>query len=196
MQKCILLTGFEPFGGRQLNQSFESIKDLQGQEINEYLIIVQQLPVVWQEAANIVIKSIKKYSPMAVVMFGEASSSEFIRLEQRAVNKRANYQDNLSNFPPSLIINESPDASFELFSTLNLQNIYNSLINIYPVEYSNTAGEYLCNETFYKVLNTDSAQIKGFIHVPTSPQFNLQLAIKIVVSKIAADLSDPNSSIK
>ncbi|CAL6024336.1 Pyrrolidone-carboxylate_peptidase [Hexamita inflata] len=188
MQKCILLTGFEPFGGRQINQSFEIIKDLQGQEINEYLIIVQQLPVVWQEAANIVIKSIKKYSPMAVVMFGEASSSEFIRLEQRAVNKRAN-QDNLSNFPPSLIINESPDASFELFSTLNLQNIYNSLINIYPVEYSNTAGEYLCNETFYKVLNTDSAQIKGFIHVPTSPQFNLPQAIKIVVSKIAADLS-------
>ena len=165
----ILITGFEPFNNDAVNPSFAAVKLLKD-EINGERIIKLELPVVFYEAADIVIKNILNYDPKAVIMTGVAAGRNFITPEVIAVNiADARIPDNKKNKPPFQKISAtSPDG---LFSTLPVNEMVENMNDAgLDAQLSYSAGTFVCNDTFYRVmdfLRTNNFHTPcGFIHVP------------------------------
>ncbi len=194
----ILITGFEPFNNDTVNPSYEAIKLLED-EIHGEKIVKLELPVVFSEAADIVIKNILTYNPKAVIMTGVAAGRSFITPEVIAVNiADARIPDNKQNKPSFQKISAaSPDG---LFSTLPVNEIVEKMNDAgLDAQLSYSAGTFVCNDTFYRVmdfLKTNNLRIPcGFIHVPNPkgmPQGSdmdivdiakgLEIAIEVIIS--------------
>ena len=204
-QATILVTGFEPFGGDTTNGSWEAVKHLQGKRIGGATVVVAELPVVWGKAGEQLHGLILKYRPQAVIAFGQAGA-EPVRLETIAHNVRQEYKDNAGALPPTDVISTS--APQTLGTALDVAAIQKSLQTAkIPVVESKDAGGYLCNETFYRLMNDPDAQTtpRGFVHVPplnatvtaadgSKTVFDsktLAAAADAVVSSVAASLSAP-----
>lgn len=168
-QKYILVTGFEPFGGEKTNGSWEAVQHLDGTVIADKKVIVYQLPVIWENASEKLVTLIKKYHPVAVISFGEAGA-EPVRVEMTAKNTRDKNEDNANKMPPTSFISASAPPT--LRTTLNVDVITLRLHEGgIPVTLSQDAGGYLCNETFFNLMNfsgprKSSSIRRGFIHVP------------------------------
>ena len=168
-QKYILVTGFEPFGGEKTNGSWEAVQHLRGAVMADKKVIVYQLPVIWEKAPEKLVALIREYHPVAVVAFGEAGA-EPVRVEMVARNIRGMIPDNAGKMPATGLIFAS--ASPTLRTTLNVDVITKRLHEAgIPVTLSQDAGGYLCNETFFSLMNfrgtERSSDIRrGFIHVP------------------------------
>ena len=168
-QKYILVTGFEPFGGGKTNGSWEAVQHLQGAVIANKKLIVYQLPVIWEKASVKMVALIQEYHPVAVIAFGEAGA-EPVRVEMVAKNSRDFYRDNINQKPATNFISLSAPPT--LRTTLNAGLIIKRLHEAgIPASLSQDAGGYLCNETFFNLMNfaetgkTTSIR-RGFIHVP------------------------------
>ncbi len=168
-ENIILVTGFEPFGGDTTNSSWEAVKPLAGKHYRHADVVIAQLPVVWDEAEAMLRALIKIHQPKLVVSFGQAGS-EPVRLETTAHNHRGSIPDNKAALPDSEVIDAQGPAT--LGSTLPLAIIENRLLEAdIPVGFSNDAGSYLCNATFYTLMNNPVAEWaksvpRGFIHLP------------------------------
>ncbi len=165
----ILITGFEPFNNDTINPSYEAVKLLKD-EINGEKIVKLELPVVFYEAADILIKNILTHNPKAVIMTGVAAGRSFITPELIAVNiADARIPDNKKNKPLFQKISAtSPDG---LFSTLPVNEIVENMNDAgLDAQLSYSAGTFVCNDTFYRVMDfikTNNLHIPcGFIHVP------------------------------
>ena len=71
--KKILITGFEPFGDEQINPSWEAVCRLPD-EISGYSIHKLLLPVVFGDAAQMVIDEANKISPNVIISIGQAEA--------------------------------------------------------------------------------------------------------------------------
>jgi len=168
-QKYILVTGFEPFGGAKTNGSWEAVRHLQGTVIANKKVVVHQLPVIWENASKKLLTLVREYHPVAVVAFGEAGA-EPVKVELIAKNIRDMISDNSGKQPATGFISASAPPT--LRTTLNVNVIARQLQEAgIPVDLSQDAGGYLCNETFFSLMNfpgTENALNirRGFIHVP------------------------------
>jgi len=168
-QKYILVTGFEPFGGEKTNGSWEAVQHLDGTVIANKKVVVCQLPVIWEKASEKLAALIREYHPVAVVAFGEAGA-EPVRVEIVAKNTRDMYGDNAKKMPSTDFISASapPTLRTSLNTDVITERLHEGGI---PVTLSQDAGGYLCNETFFNLMNFSGAEItlnirRGFIHVP------------------------------
>ena len=162
----ILVTGFEPFGGDITNGSWEAVQHLQGKRVGDETVVVAQLPVVWGKAGDQLRELIRKYHPQAVIAFGQAGA-EPVRIETIARNERRPYKDNAGALPPTDVVAASAPATIP--TALNVVAIEKGLHAAkIPVRESQDAGGYLCNETFYVLMDdSDVQQVpRGFVHVP------------------------------
>jgi len=201
----ILVTGFEPFGGDKTNGSWEAVKHLQGKRFGDETVVVAELPVVWGKAGEQLHGLILKYHPRAVIAFGQAGA-EPVRLETIAHNTRQEYKDNAGALPPTDVISTSAPQTLD--TALDVGAIQASLEAAkIPVVQSKDAGGYLCNETFYRLMNDPDAQTipRGFVHVPpldatvtaadgskiVFDSRTLAVAADAVVSSVAASLPVP-----
>ncbi len=194
-QKYILVTGFEPFGGGKTNGSWEAVQHLNGTVIANKKVIVYQLPVIWEKASEKILKLIREYHPVAVVSFGEAGA-EPVRVEMVAKNTRDMYGDNINQMPATNFISASAPPT--LSTTLNADVITKRLHEVgIPVTLSQDAGGYLCNETFFNLMNLSGTKKslnirRGFIHVPplnakvVMPDSTVLSFDKITLEKTAA----------
>jgi len=166
--EIILMTGFEPFGEKSLNSSWESVRQFDGLVLQKgRRIVTLQLPVIWETAAGILQQAIDIYNPVLVLSVGQGG--ELIRLEQNAHNQNGEILDNTGKLPPSeVIIPGGP----EVYSTaFNLDTIVAELANAHITVYtSESAGRYLCNFISYQVYHY-LAKLKPetrmlFVHVP------------------------------
>ena len=169
--KKILITGFDPFDGQSINPSSEIIKKLNDLD-QTYQLIKLQVPVVFEESANLVIPMIIQEKPDVIILLGQAGGRKEISLERVAINiDDARIPDNKNNQPVDQVI--KPDGKNAYFSTLPIRTIVNQLKD-YPIGISNSAGTYVCNHLMYQVLYTlDIHHIQakaGFIHVPFLPE--------------------------
>lgn len=160
----ILVSGFTPFGDETQNATMSLIKKV---EKDANIIL---LPTVFKKAGEIIIKEIERIQPDYVVMLGQAKGRNRISLERVAININSSViSDNDGNIYTEEIINENgPDA---YFSTLPIIELKDRLLDKrIPVHISNTAGTYVCNDTFYRVMDyikLNNLKIKaGFIHIP------------------------------
>lgn len=171
----ILITGFEPFGNPipETNGSWEAVRQLDCKKFGKIMLVVEQLPVVWDEAAIALKKHIHDNKPVAVICFGQAEGDP-VRIEQFAHNERYSNLDNKQNGPATFEI--CSKAPKELETWLPLKEIEASLnVSKIPFRRSTYAGAFLCNEIFYKLMYDPGTYeatkiIRGFIHVPALDQ--------------------------
>lgn len=165
--KTLLLTGFEPFGGQTVNTSWEVVKRLTT-TIGDYRIVTLQVPVVFELAAETVIRKADDVHPEVILCLGQASSRTAITPEYVAINLRnASIPDNAGNEPHDEPVAEGgPDA---IFATLSVRRIAEAISQAgMPAEISYSAGTYVCNDLLYGLLHHyQGTGVKvGFIHVP------------------------------
>ncbi len=189
--KKLLITGFEPFGGEKINPSWEAVKALPT-EINGYKLIKLCLPVVFGEAAEMVIKEAEKHSPDVILSIGQAGGRVAITPELVAINLRhAKIPDNKGNQPKDEPIIQGGEAAY--FSTLPVRKIAEAIdASGVPSSLSFSAGAYVCNDLLYTLLANFKESKTGvaFIHIPyckeqeKEPSMSIDDVIKALIIAI------------
>lgn len=175
--KRVLLSGFEPFGGRRENSSQVAVEKLAAElranpdsgipaEVDTVIV-----PVVYDEAPKLLLQKMDSFQPDIVISVGEAPDAEY-RLERRARNKDDSpFADNngVARMGET-IVKGAPEY---LRTGLPVDQFYRDLTGAgLASSLSNSAGSYLCNHIFYHLMYAVSveADLKGitagFIHVP------------------------------
>lgn len=168
--KKLLLTAFEPFAGETINPSLEAARQMSRVEFSRALINVAELPVDRHQAVANALELIHKDRPDIIIMLGEAGGRFRINPERIAINvDDFRIPDNAGNQPKDEPIIEGEPAAH--FSTLPIRAITERIVSAgIPAAISNTAGTYLCNRLFYRVMHSISNEglpaIAGFIHLP------------------------------
>lgn len=168
----VLLTGFEPYGGRGVNPSAEVVKRLDGAEIEGHRVAGRVLPVSFAALSERVGQLVAELRPAAAVSLGLWPGEPAIRLERIAVNiadfeipdnDGARLQDDVVE----------PRAPAAIPTTLPLRALEAALLRAgIPVRLSSTAGTFLCNATMYSVMRAAAADTIpcGFVHLPYLPE--------------------------
>ena len=166
----ILITAFEPFGGAETNIT-QSTLSLLPDSFADWAIEKVCLPVSFKRAPIVLREAIATYSPDLVLMLGQCSTGENIRLERFAINMMDSTKgDNDGYIPneeticanqPLALQTPLPINELERFCTDNVQ----------PVQVSNSAGLYVCNRVYYEALYLHQQAI--FMHVPKNMDLTL-----------------------
>ena len=170
---CILLTGFEPFGGESINPSWQLAQALDGEVIAGHRVVTVCLPCVFGMSLEVLHAAIAKYQPQLVLALGQGSDRSQLSLERVAINiDDARIPDNAGAQPvDAVIIN---DAATAYFSTLPIKAMLTALRDAgIPAEISQTAGTFVCNHVFYGLMHAlaDQPGVRGgFLHVPYLPE--------------------------
>lgn len=170
-----LLTGFEPFNGESINPSYEVIKSLP-KEMKDIIIITEQLPTVFNKAAQKLEHLIAKHKPDIIICLGQAGGRFEITPERVAINLQdASMSDNEGAIPQDKKIQQYGENAY--FTKLPIKAIVKELHrNQIPASISNTAGTYVCNDLMYSMLYyleqmPEERNIKaGFVHIPYLPE--------------------------
>ena len=170
MRRPVLITGFEPFGGRTLNASWEAVCRLP-EKIGDTGLEKLLLPTVFGEAAAAAAGRAAELSPSLILCVGEAGDRAAVSLEKAALNFRhARIPDNAGYRPlGEPVIPDGPDG---LFTPLPVQDLVGALAGEgFPVTLSLSAGSFVCNDLFYSLLWAfrGSDTKVGFVHVPAEP---------------------------
>ena len=171
----LLITGFDPFGNETINPAWEAVKLLPS-KVEKVEVIKLQIPTVFGDSIDAILKGVEEHKPDAVICVGQAGGRFDLTIERVAINlDDARIKDNRGNQP----IDEPvyADGQDAYFTNLPLKAMVEEIkkINI-PASISNTAGTYVCNHVMYGVLHhihtATSTSVKkgGFIHVPFIPE--------------------------
>ncbi len=172
--RSVILTGFEPYGGRALNPSAEIVQALNGQEISGAGIAGHVLPVSLERLPRHIEEILSGPEPAAVVNLGLAPGEPMIRLERIGVNlAEFELPDNDGRVLEDAALDRAGREG--AFSTLPLRRIEARLLAAgIPARLSLSAGSYLCNATMYAFLGKLRERgwhaPCGFIHLPYLPR--------------------------
>ena len=160
-----MLSGFEPFNKALTNSSELVAREIQKCDF-DFELKTCILPVVYSEAFAKLQTIVSEFEPDAILSLGQAEGRTAISLERRAVNKDdVSMPDNSGEIRSNQVIVH--DADHELPTTLPIDEIYDALFSAeVPVEYSETAGNFLCNNLFFNSQFSFSSTPSGFIHLP------------------------------
>lgn len=165
----ILVTGFKPFLGEALNPSAEILIRLQTrQEFNDKIKTLL-LPVVFSEAFELLKNEFQSGKYSQVVMIGQAGGRSKISLERVALNWfETEFPDESGWTPKKEAIDKM--AAPAIFSEYKIEDALEKLkAHEIPVEISLSAGGYVCNFLYFKVLSELTKQAL-FVHVPYLPE--------------------------
>ena len=184
----ILVTGFEPFGGADRNQSWEAVSRLPdriaGCEIRRL-----RIPTVFGEGARAAMACADEIGADAVLCVGEAGGRKCVTPEVIGINLReARISDNAGRQPAGEpVVAGAVDGHF---STLPVRRIRDAVLaRGIPCELSFTAGTFVCNDVLFTLLDRyrGTATGVGFIHVPADgiPAEQLADALTAALEAIA-----------
>lgn len=173
---CVLLTGFDAFGGASINPSWLAVEALDGQVIAGHKIIAAQLPTTFEGSLIELKRLLKLHQPELVICTGQAGGRSSISLERVAINiNDARIADNAGHQPLDVPVIAAGAAAY--FTTLPIKAMLKTLIQAdISAEVSQTAGTFVCNHVFYGLMHTlKSSRRKrvirgGFVHLPFLPE--------------------------
>lgn len=159
MKRSVLITAFDPFGGRDYNPT-ERLLDM----LPADGIIKLTLPTSYSRAPELLRAAVKEHSPSAVICTGLASGRSAVSLEFAALNIRdADVCDNDGERASGQSI--IPGAPNALFTDLDLGEYARSVrASGVPCCVSYHAGTFVCNCVYYHLLTLGVPGV--FIHVP------------------------------
>ena len=208
MTASILVTGYEPFGGRDVNPSQQIVEALARRDVPGVTLHTAVLPVEYDVCVDVVLEEMERVRPDAVIACGLAAGRTSVTPERVAVNVKGTSTDPTSCDNAGIRkldepISDGPDG---IFATLPVRAIQQALVAAgIPSTVSNTAGTFVCNNTMYGILDhlrrEGSSTPAGFIHVPASsemaatdptlpslPLETMERALRIAVGTVAEHL--------
>lgn len=193
--KTLLITGFDPFGGENINPSWETVKRLPD-EIGSYRLHKMQIPTRFGVAAEKVLETARMIVPDAIISVGQAGGRKGITPEVVAINlQEASIPDNAGHQPTDTPVAAHGPAAY--FSTLPVRRMVEGIKAAgIPAQLSFSAGAFVCNDVMYTLLHHfQGTQVQcGFIHVPFLPEqakenvpsLSLDEMVKGITAAIAA----------
>ncbi|MGF1683763.1 pyroglutamyl-peptidase I [Photobacterium minamisatsumaniensis] len=177
----VLVTGFEPFGGEQINPAQMVLSQLQSPIYNAKFVQAgvslhtKVLPVVYRDCIEHCQHEIDLLKPDIVLMLGQAAGRDKISFEKVAIN-HDDYRipDNQGNQPiDEPVVMEAPAAYFTTLP-IKAMALHVSSAGI-PAEISYSAGTFVCNHLFYGIshylANFHEKKIRcDFVHIPLLPE--------------------------
>ncbi len=167
----LLITGFDPFGGAEINPAWEAVKGLPKQ-IGGHTLCKLEIPTVFGKAAEAVLEKAEAFQPDVILCVGQAGGRAAVTPERIAVNIRdAKIPDNEGNQPVGEFVVEDGPAAY--FATVPVKAMADAICAAgLPGQVSNSAGAFVCNDTLYLLLHryAGTATKVGFLHVPYLPE--------------------------
>lgn len=166
----VLVTGFESFGGSEVNSSWETAVRVGQLAPKDVCMENLLLPVSFMRAGKKIREALREKRPDVLVMLGQRGKGESIDIERIAINMiDASNPDNDGYHPQEQTIVDWGEAAY--FSNLPVKTLRDALLHRgIPARVSNSAGLYVCNSTYYNALNEIYEQglpTKAlFIHLP------------------------------
>lgn len=163
----LLLTGFDPFGGENVNASWEAVRNFSAPAGNVQVTALR-IPTVFGKGAQCVIRAAEEEKPDVILCVGQAGGTDSVLVERIGINLRsASICDNEGNQPREEKIDpHGPDG---LFSTVPVRKMADAIRAAgISARVSNSAGTFVCNDVLYTLLNhyRGTATQVGFLHVP------------------------------
>lgn len=174
-QPCVLLTGFDAFGGARENPSWLAVQALDGEEFNGHMLVAAQLPTTFIGSLQVLANLLKLHKPVLVICVGQAGGRNALSIERIAINViDARLPDNAGEQPIDRPVVAGGPAAY--FSNLPVKAMLCALQQAgVAAEISQTAGTFVCNQVFYGLMHALATQHGfkrtrgGFIHVPFMP---------------------------
>ncbi len=172
----ILITGFEPFADEPRNPSGEIALALDGGRVHGVAIRGLVLPVRRESAWPALSVALESHKPRTVIALGLATKRAVVCVEQVAVNIDDFRIADSDGVQPTgePIVADGPDA---YLSTLPVRELVAALRSEgIPARLSRSAGTYLCNHVFYRLLHEAAHRPAAewfeavFVHVPPLPE--------------------------
>lgn len=170
----VLLTAFEPFDETGVNSSERTLAAVRKTGVPGLALLTRVLPVDQRMGPETLIAAVDRLRPDAVVCLGQSARRAAISIERIAINlldfhKPDNAGRKITDRP---IVWGGPAA---YFTTLPVRAIWSAIRKKkLPVELSQDAGSYLCNQVTYRLLHHLATQQlnmpAGFIHLPSLPE--------------------------
>jgi len=172
--KSVLVLGFEPFGGHDINPSELIVRSMEGRRIAGLPISAHVLPVETRSLRGRLDAIVEAEQPVAILALGQAGGRASIGLERIAVNvldfsspdnagETRNRQPISATGPAARFASLPFDAIMESWRERNI-----------PADLSTDAGRFLCNQVLYELLaitqDVDPPVPVGFIHLPYLPE--------------------------
>ena len=172
---CVLLTGFDAFGGASINPSWLAVQALNGEEMIGHTLVAAKLPTTFEGSSQALAKLLKLHRPILVICVGQAGGRSALSIERIAINiNDARIADNAGERPLDTPVVPGGPAAY--FSTLPIKAMLRALQQAdVAAEVSQTAGTFVCNHVFYGLMHALASQRGfkqtrgGFIHVPYVP---------------------------
>ncbi len=174
----LLVTGFEPFAGSDVNPSqriaaalAEALAELR---LDGVQICTAILPIDGATAPGAALAAVQAQRPDAVICLGQATGRSVISIERVALNLLDyGIPDNTGRLVVDQPVVAGGPAAY--FVTLPVRAMLAAVRAVgVPCELSLSAGTYLCNQVLYAVLHhvaTNGLPVRaGFIHVPALPE--------------------------
>ncbi|MFJ8478251.1 pyroglutamyl-peptidase I [Kitasatospora sp. NPDC094011] len=170
----VLLTGFEPFDGADVNPSWEVARLVADQPPEGLLVTAVRLGCVFGRAAEELRTAIAECAPDLVVCLGQAAGRPDVTVERVAVNiDDARIPDNAGRQPVDRPVVPGGPAAY--FATLPVKACVAAVREAgVPASLSHTAGTFVCNHVFYALMHllaTEHPTVRGgFVHLPALPE--------------------------
>ena len=169
----VLVAGFGPFPGAAKNPSGElalAVAHSRRAASHGAKIVAAVIPTVYQEVSLILARLLKTEKPDAVLMFGLAGSTPFMRIETRAANVASGVHPDAAgkksvNHP---LVADAPKilkarAPVRRLLTAAHQTGMKAKLSV-------DAGRYICNAAFFLALDAarraDTPNMVAFVHIP------------------------------
>jgi pyroglutamyl-peptidase len=170
----ILVTGFEPYGGRGINPAHAAMKAVDGLSFDGVAVVGRGLPVAIHSLLETIETLFGELRPSAMIGLGLWPGEPAIRIERVGINV-ADFEiaDNEGRLLRDDVVLR--DGAHAHFSTLPVRAIEAALLAArIPARLSTTAGTFLCNACLYGLLEIAGRHTPavpcGFLHVPYVPE--------------------------
>ena len=167
----VLVTSFEPFGGEPKNASGLAVDALPAALVGSAdELAVRRLPVLFDQAGDVLLQHLEELRPDVTICVGQAGARALVSLERVAVNlDDSRMKDNAGAERVDQPVTPGGPAAY--FATLPTRGLLATLEAAeIPAELSYSAGTYVCNHVFYRLMQSLAAsprpQLGGFVHVP------------------------------
>ncbi|WP_280495589.1 peptidase C15, partial [Nocardia farcinica] len=164
----VLLTGFGAYGEERDNPSGWIARRLDGIRVDGARVAGRVLPVDTEGVRSALVAAIDEVGPEIVLVTGVAPGRPSPAVERVAINVRDFPVPDINGHTP-IDLPVEPGGPEAYLSTLPIKAIVDGWRAAgIPSYVSNTAGTYLCNQTFYLARHLCAARA-GMVHIPATP---------------------------
>ncbi|XP_073954168.1 pyroglutamyl-peptidase 1-like [Choristoneura fumiferana] len=170
MKPIVLVTGFGPFDHHPVNASWEAVKLMNKEAIEDkhrIELVTLEIPVTYQNVDEFVPALWETHEPKLMIHVGVSSIANCFTLETQAHRKGYQRQDYFEQCPANHIC--TAEGAIRIHTKLNVERICKEFNdgaeeNVSAVS-SKDAGRYLCEYIYYTSLSVDNTRTL-FVHVP------------------------------